>query len=95
MATYMILEYLDDEGDYCGLGDDEHSFQEMLNCAKLTGSDSSCYRLNLKITRATEPSPVEEGKLPPNISSRSAPGTAVQQSRKKITFCSRRNTATR
>ena len=55
MTTHMILEYLDGEGDYCVLGDDEHSFQEMLNCTKLTGSDSTCYRLNLKIT-AAEPS---------------------------------------
>ena len=39
MTTPMILEYLDDEGDYCVLGDDEHSFQEMLNCAKVTGSE--------------------------------------------------------
>ena len=85
MTTHMILEYLDDEGDYCVLGDDEHSFQEMLNCAKLTGSDSTCYRLNLKIT-AAEPSPVEEEKLPPNISSRLAHGTAVRQSRKKLSF---------
>ena len=30
MTTPMILEYLDDEGDYCVLGDDEQSFQEML-----------------------------------------------------------------
>ena len=60
MTTPMILEYLDDEGDYCVLGDDEQSFQEMLNCAKVTGSaDFICYRLNLKIT-AAEPSPVEE-----------------------------------
>ena len=65
MTTLMILEYLDDEGDYCVLGDDEQSFQEMLNCAKVTGSaDFICYRLNLKIT-AAEPSPVEE--LPPSI----------------------------
>ena len=78
--TQMILEYLDDEGDYCVLGDDEQSFQEMLNCAKLTGSGSSCYRLNLQIT-AAEPSPVKEEKLPPNIFSRSAHG-AVRQSRK-------------
>ena len=67
MTTPMILEYLDDEGDYCVLGDDEQSFQEMLNCAKVTGSaDFICYRLNLKIT-AAEPSPVEE--LPPIHSS--------------------------
>ena len=38
MTTLMILEYLDDEGDYCVLGDDEQSFQEILNCAKVTGT---------------------------------------------------------
>ena len=73
MTTPMILEYLDDEGDYCVLGDDEQSFQEMLNCAKVTGSaDFICYRINLKIT-AAEPSPVEE--LPPIHSSRTARAT--------------------
>ena len=80
----MILEYLDDEGDYCVLGDDEQSFQEMLNCAKVTGSaDSICYRLNLKIT-AAEPSPVEE--LPSSISSRPNRGTGTRHSRKKLSF---------
>ena len=84
MTAHMILEYLDDEGDYCVLGDDEQSFQEMLNCAKVTGSaDSICYRLNLKIT-AAEPSPVEE--LPPCISSRPARGTGARHSRKKLSF---------
>ena len=83
--TQMILEYLDDDGDYCVLGEDEQSFQEMLNCAKLTGPGSSCYRLNLKIT-AAEPSPVKEEKLPPNIFSCSAHGAAVRQSRKNLGF---------
>lgn len=46
LTTHMILENLDDEGDYCVLGDDEQSFQEMINCAKVTDSaDSICYRL--------------------------------------------------
>ena len=80
----MILEYLDDEGDYCVLGDDKQSFQEMLNCAKVTGSaDSICYRLNLKIT-AAEPSPVEE--LPSSISSRPTRATGARHSRKKLSF---------
>ena len=49
MTTPKILQYLDDEGDYCVLGDNEQSFQEKLNCAKVTGSaDFICYRLNLK-----------------------------------------------
>ena len=80
----MILEYLDDEGDYCVLGDDEQSFQEMLNCAKVTGSaDFICHRLNLKIT-AAEPSPVEE--LPSINSSRTARATGTRHSRKKLSF---------
>mgnify|MGYP002260076385 FL=1 len=84
MTTPMILEYLDDEGDYCVLGDDEQSFQEMLNCAKVTGSaDFICYRLNLKIT-AAEPSPVEE--LPPIHSSRTPRATETRHSRKKLSF---------
>ena len=84
MTTPMILEYLDDEGDYCVLGDDEQSFQEILNCAKVTGSaDFICYRLNLKIT-AAEPSPVEE--LPPIHSSRTARATETRHSRKKLSF---------
>jgi len=84
MMTQMILEYLDDEGDYCVLGDDEQSFQEMLNCAKVTGSaDSICYRLNLKIN-AAEPSPVEE--FPSCISCRPARGTGARQSKKKLRF---------
>ena len=58
----------------------------MLNCAKVAGSDSTCYRLNVKVT-AAEPSPVvEEGKLPPSTSSRAAHGTTVRQSRKKLSF---------
>ena len=58
-----------DEGDYCV------AFQEMLSCAKVTGSaDSICYRLNLKIT-AAEPLPVEV--LPSSISSCPARGTLV------------------
>ena len=58
----------------------------MLNCPKVAGSDSTCYRLNVKVT-AAEPSPVvEEGKLPPSTSSRAAHGTAVRQSRKKLSF---------
>ena len=84
MTTPMILEYLDDEGDYCVLGDDEQSFQEMLNCAKVTGSaDFICHRLNLKIT-AAEPSPVEE--LPSINSSRTARATGTRHSRKKLSF---------
>ena len=59
----MILGYFDDDGDYCLLGNDEQSFQEILNSAKVTGSaDSICYGLNLKIT-AAELSPVEEFPL--------------------------------
>ena len=81
----MILEYLDDEGDYCVLDDDDQSFQEMLNCAKISGSDSNCYRLNIKVT-AAESSPIELEKLPPNIPSRSAGGSAAHQSRKKLSF---------
>jgi len=77
----MTLESFDDEGDYCVLGDDEQSFREMLNCAKVTGSaHSMCYRLNLKIT-AAEPSPVEE--LPSSISSHPACGTRARHSGKK------------
>ena len=84
MTTQMILEYLDDEGDYCVLGDDKQLFQEMLNCAKFTGSaDSICYRLNLKIT-AAEPSPVEE--LPSSISSRPNRTSGARYSRKKLSF---------
>ena len=84
MTTPMILEYLDDEGDYCVLGDDEQSFQEMLNCAKVTGAaDFICHRLNLKIT-AAEPSPVEE--LPSINSSRTARATGTRHSRKKLSF---------
>ena len=84
MTTQMILEYLDDQGDYCVLGDDKQSFQEMLNCAKVTGSaDSICYRLNLKIT-ASEQSPVEE--LPSSISSRPNRATGARHSRKKLSF---------
>jgi len=89
----MILEYLDDEGDFCVLGDDEQSFQEMLDCIQVTGSaDSICYRLNLKIT-AAPPSPVEE--LPSSISSRPNRATGAGHSRKKIRFCWRWYTATR
>ena len=58
------MEYLDDEGDYYVLGDDEQSLQEMFNCTKVTGSDSACYRLNVKVT-AAEPSPVKGKKLLP------------------------------
>ena len=32
MTTHMILEYLDDEGDYCVLGDDEQSFHCFKKC---------------------------------------------------------------
>ena len=79
MTTQMILEYLDDEGDYCVLADDEQSFQEMLNCAKVTGSaDAICYRLNLKIT-AGEPSPVEKIALQHFLSSKSWHRDATQQ----------------
>lgn len=59
--THLVMEYLDDEGDYCVLGDDEQSLQEMFNCTKVTGSDSACYRLNVKVT-ASEPSPVKGKK---------------------------------
>ena len=84
MTTHVILEYLDDEGDYCVLGDDEQSFQEMLNCAKVTGSaDSICYRLNLKI-KVAEPSPAKE--FPSCISSRPVRGTGARQSRKKLSI---------
>ena len=69
----MILDYLDDEGDYCVSLDDEQSFHEMLDCPKVTGlADSICCRLNLKIT-AAEPSPVEE--LPFNNCSSTARAT--------------------
>ena len=62
------------------LGDDEQLFQEILNCAKVTGSaDSICYTLNNKITVA-EPSPLEE--IPSSISSHPARGTGARQSGK-------------
>ena len=32
MTTHMMLEYLDDEGDYCVLGDDEQSFHCFKEC---------------------------------------------------------------
>ena len=74
----MILGYFDDDGDYCLLGNDEQSFQEILNSAKVTGSaDSICYGLNLKIT-AAEPSPVEEFPLVQPV----APGRDIAE--KKI-----------
>ena len=71
----MLLEYLDD-GDYCALGDNEQSFQEMLHCAKISGSDSNCYILHVKV-KAAESSPIEEEKLPQNIPSRSAGGATA------------------
>ena len=48
ITTHLMKEYLDDEGDYYVLGDNEQPFQEMLNCAKVARSDSTCYRLNIK-----------------------------------------------
>ena len=66
------------------LGDDEQSFHEMLNCAKVTGlADSICCRLNLKIT-AAEPPPVEE--LPFSYCSSTARATGRRHSRKQLSF---------
>ena len=80
----MILEYLDGEGDFCVLGDDEQSFQEMLDCIQVTGSaDSICYKLNPKITTAA-PSPVEE--LPSSISFRPNRAPRAGHSREKLGF---------
>ena len=51
--TQPVIEYFDDEEDYCILRDDEQAFLEMLNCAKEIEGHTN--RLKLRITEAYSP----------------------------------------
>ena len=62
----LLIEYLDDEGDYCILRDDHKSFIEMLQTAKTTEVDHDCCRINIRVTESTLPvaAPTRDTRAP-------------------------------
>lgn len=90
----LVIEYLDDEGDYCILRDDHKSFMEMLQSAKTTIDQEYC-RINIKVKESDSPvaAPKKDTRLARQKSTK-CPKTPVEnvrvqhkaQSRKQLNF---------